>query len=91
MKNYHQRQGSVYAPSELQQFMNDFDKKGPVDVSVQDTGLVHKPKMVLKDSSKYVKKKPVSKMQATSIPGTPTGGAPGIDLLKPPTPQATQN
>jgi hypothetical protein len=47
--------------------------------------------MVLKDSSKYVKKKPVSKMQATSIPGTPTGSAPGIDLLKPPTPQATQN
>jgi hypothetical protein len=34
MKNYHQRQGSVYAPSELQQFMNDFDKKGPIDVSV---------------------------------------------------------
>jgi hypothetical protein len=45
--------------------MNDFDNKGgaPVDTSVQDgvsetVGAPIKAKMVLKDSSKYVKKKP---------------------------------
>ena len=41
--------------------MNDFDKKGgaPVDESLVDTSLTgNKPKMVVKDSSKYVKKKP---------------------------------
>jgi hypothetical protein len=58
--------------------MNDFDKKVPVEDSVQG----NKPKMVLKDSSKYVKKKPVSKLQQSSIPGTPTGS----EMLKPPTP-----
>jgi len=47
--------------------MNDFDKKGGLDASggvgvsgIQDTSVTgNKPKMVLKDSSKYVKKKPV--------------------------------
>ena len=56
----------MYEESELQQFMNDFDNKGAggLDTSggVQDN-TVNKPKMVLKDSSKYVKKKPSQKMQ----------------------------
>lgn len=72
MKNnssYHTRQNSqsMYGGnSELQQFMNDFDNKGGLDASggvgvsgIQDTSVTgNKPKMVLKDSSKYVKKKP---------------------------------
>ena len=71
--------------------MNDFDKKGPVDISgvtgIQDTTTTmqgNKPKMVFKDSSKYVKKKPVSKQvpSSTSIPGTPVNLG-GIDLQIP--------
>ncbi len=65
--------------------MNDFDKKGSlaIDKNALDTSVSgNKPKMVLKDSSKYVKKKPVSKLQQSSIPGTPTGS----EMLKPPTP-----
>jgi len=57
----------VYAPSELQQFMNDFDNKGPIGLDtsggVQDSTVQgNKPKNVLKDSSKYVKKKPAQKL-----------------------------
>lgn len=71
--------------------MNDFDNKGGVDSSgavqdnsqdgVADTANLAKPKMVMKDSSKYVKKKPTSKMQqAPSQPslGTPVGNKPII-------------
>jgi hypothetical protein len=45
--------------------MNDFDKKGSlaIDKNALDTSVSgNKPKMVLKDSSKYVKKKPASKI-----------------------------
>lgn len=56
--------------SELQQFMNDFDNKGSLGLDasggvggIQETSVTgNKPKMVLKDSSKYVKKKPAQKL-----------------------------
>ena len=44
--------------------MNDFESKGgaAVDTSVKEGSLSgNKPKMVLKDSSKYVKRKPSQK------------------------------
>jgi len=55
--------------------MNDFDNKGgaSLDISsvIEDSSTVAKPKMVLKDSSKYVKKaKPSQKLVTPSI-GTP--------------------
>ena len=74
MKNtqgtYHTRQNSHtgFAPSELQQFINDFDNKGSGAIDINGGGqgseslTGNKPKMVLKDSSKYVKKKPSQKM-----------------------------
>lgn len=83
MKNkssYHlprQNSQSVYGPSsELQQFMNDFDGKGEPGETPGN-----KPKMVLKDSSKYVKKKPSQKQQPSgnlSSSGTPVGATPVI-------------
>ena len=50
--------------------MNDFDNKGVVDEDstvVADT-TVSKPKMVVKDSSKYVKKKPSQKQAPIQTP-----------------------
>ena len=48
--------------------MNDFDNKAVgVDTSVKDASLTgNKPKMVVKDSSKYVKRKPSQKIPLAS-------------------------
>jgi hypothetical protein len=55
--------------------MNDFDNKGgaSLDISsvIEDSSTVAKPKMVLKDSSKYVKKAKPSQKQVTPSIGTP--------------------
>lgn len=57
--------------------MNDFDNKGGASLDIisnviEDSSTVAKPKMVLKDSSKYVKKAKPSQKQVTPLLVTPT-------------------